>query len=240
MRRSAPFVRRRLTIAALCFSGLIGSALAGPDAPLDVGAVALGAGAHSRAEGAMAMDGAVAAALIGAIRGQFDSQDTIGIKLDRIRVQPASVRDRQLSGEGRLRIGGDDWIPFRFEALYDTYATRVSYPYLMLGSTGNGQRIEVDSRLARALGHRVDRKLALEFAQQSVDLVLDRITAAPAGDRYLTMQALGTAEFAGEGSTAARVRALYDRRNGHWLRVEYELGAGATRARPMPPAVASR
>jgi hypothetical protein len=238
--------RSPLAISILCFGGLIGTGMVaqasqeGRAAPaFEIHARALDAAPQSRVEGDKAMDGAIAAALIGAISEQFDAGRQVGVKLDRLAVAPASPRDRGISGTGRLRIGDDgSWIPFRFRALYDTMSASVSYPYLVLGGGGTGDAMAPDSRLAVALDEHVDRKLAREFAQQPVDLSIARITAAPAGGQYLTVQALGTAEFSGEGSTAAQVRALYDRQSGRWLRVEYELGAAAERVSPRPTVAA--
>lgn len=228
-------------IAALCLGTLPASTVAAQDLPIEINAHALDSQPQSRIEGDSAMDDAVAAALIGAIAGQFDAPGGVHVKIDEVAVEPASLRDRNVSGEGRLRIGEDDsWIPFRFQALYDTRAARVSYPYLVLGGGDSAEPLTADSRIAQALDRRIDRALAREFAQQPVDMVLDRVTSAPAGERYLTVQASGTADFAGEGRTAARVRALYDRRSGQWLRLDYELGATANWAEPAHPAVAAR
>lgn len=246
--RRVPLQRSPLAVAILCFGGLVGTGMvarAAQDAPLDgvteIHARALQAAPQSRVEGDKAMDDAVAAALIGAISDQFAAGVTVGVKLDRVAVDPASLRDREVSGEGRLRIGdGGEWIPFRFRALYDTVGASVSYPYLVLGGSGASGSLAADSAIALALDHHVDRALAVEFAQQPVDLSIDRIATAPAGARYLSVRALGTAEFDGEGHTAARVRALYDLDSGRWLRVEYELGAAAERSTPELPAVAAR
>lgn len=245
-----PIQRSPLAVAILCFGGLLGTGMVAQAAQerggdsataTEIHARSIDAAPQSRVEADRAMDGALAAALIGAISEQFDDQPRVAVQLDRVAVEPASVRDREVSGEGRLRIGNDAaWIPFRFRALYDTAGTGVSYPYLVLGGEGTAETLAGDSRLARELDARVDRELAREFAEQPVDLSIDRITAVPAGDRYLAVRALGTAAFAGEGHTAAHVRALYDRDSGRWLRVAYELGAAAERSGPAQPAVAVR
>lgn len=239
--RHRPLHRFPLPLAALCFGGLLGTAMAAQDAPtLEVNAQARDGRPQSRVEGGAAMDDAIAAALIGAVSNQFGER-RVGVRLDRLSVEPASLRDRSISGEGRLRIGpGGSWIPFRFDALYDTYQASVSYPYLVIGASSTEQVLSTDSRLARALDRRLDHALAAEFAQQEVDLTLDHVTSAPAGERYLAVRALGTAAFAGEGSTAAQVQALYDRRSGEWLRVGYELGASADRVDSRATAVAVR
>lgn len=240
--------RSPLAVAILCFGGLLGTGMVAQaaqersaNAPAEIHARALDAAPQSRVEGDRAMDEAVAAALIGAVSEQFGDDAPVAVQLDRLAVDPASLRDRNVSGEGRLRIGDDEgWIPFRFRALYDTAGASVSYPYLVLGDGGAAEPLATDSGLARVLGAHVDRQLAREFTQQPVDLSLDRITAAPAGDHYLAVRAMGTAGFGGEGRTTARVHALYDRDSGRWLRVDYELGAAAGRSAPELPAVATR
>jgi hypothetical protein len=57
-----------------------------------------------------------------------------------------------------------------------------------------------------------------------VRLQLDEITTLETGQRYLRIDAQGIADFGREGSTPARVDALYDRKDKSWLRVNYELG----------------
>src|SRR3970040_1997905 len=75
-------------------------------APLQVTAQALDATPESRIEGDLSMDEAVAAAVIGAVSTQFGDRE-VGVKLDSVGVQPASLQDRSVSGEGRLNISDD-------------------------------------------------------------------------------------------------------------------------------------
>lgn len=224
-----------LAFVLLATAGLVTTALASQTpmkapAQLDVRAQALYPAAQSRAEGDEAMDGAVAAAVIGAVSTEFGER-RVEVKLDRVAVQPASLRDRNVSGEGRIRIGdeaGDEsrWIRFQFHALYDTRAASVSAPALVLGDHSRAT-VALDSPIARALGNRVDAALGDEFSHQPAQMVIDQVTTAPIGSRYLRVEALGTADFADEGSAGAQVHALYDRRTGQWLRLVYELGTTA-------------
>lgn len=234
MRSTAPRLTR-LAFILLTTTGLLTTALAsqmkGP-APLDVRGQALHPAAQSRAEGDEAMDGAVAAAVIGAVSTGFGER-RVEVKLDRVAVQPASLRDRNVSGEGRIRIGEDEagdesrWIRFRFHALYDTRSASVSSPALVLGEHSRATAVALDSTIARALGARVDAALGDEFSHQPAQMVIDQVTTTPIGSRYLRVEALGTADFADEGSAGAQVHALYDRRTGQWLRLAYELGTTA-------------
>ena len=178
--------------------------------------------------GTEAINGAVAGVLIAALGEQFGGRP-VSIMLDRVNVQPASIRDRAVSGEGRARIDGDeDWIGFRFSTLYDVTFNSAAYPDISLGGVTSGERdIPNDTVLVRELDERVVQGLGKEFAGQVVRLQLDRITTVEAGSRYLRINANGIADFGAEGTSPARIEALYDRRGKAWLRVNYELGPGA-------------
>src|SRR3546814_7587273 len=84
-----------------------------------------------------------------------------------------------------------------------------------------------DPMLVRHLDERVFERLGQEFAEQTVRLQLDRITTVEAGSHYLRIDASGIADFGPEGTSSARIEALYDLREDAWLRVDYVLGPGA-------------
>ncbi|MGY0556899.1 MULTISPECIES: hypothetical protein [unclassified Lysobacter] len=240
---SIPFVIRPLAVVATTAAGLFfATALAQRPVPVSVApqlqAQALQA-PQSREEGGQAMDSAVAAALIGAISDQFDAR-RVEVTLDKVHVAPLSVRDRSVSGNGRLRIGdAPDWIAMSFNALYDTATASVSRPVLVLNDGQAGEVLQLDSDLARALDREVNSALASEFSQQSVQLLIERVTTTASDQRFVQLRALGIAEFSGEGTTPAQVSALYDRDTGEWLRVDYELGTSSNWAEQAEPAVAS-
>ncbi|MDQ3288313.1 MAG: hypothetical protein M3Q42_08630 [Pseudomonadota bacterium] len=222
-----------MAFAVLSAAGLLATALASQGSatghPVQIRSEA-NVAPQSRIEGDMAMDSAVAAAVIGAVSRQFGER-RVEVKLDSVSVRPASLRDRDVSGEGRILIGEADgsddnaWIPIQFEALYDTQTASVSHPALVIGRDSAAMLpLPLDAPLAVALGSRVDAALAAEFAQQPAQMIVDRVVTSPAGSRYLRVEALGTADFASEGSTPAQVQALFDRRTGEWIRVSYELG----------------
>ena len=210
------------------------------DTPTTISAQSLDTRPASRMEGDEAMDSAVAAAVIGAVSQQF-GENAVSVKLDTVAVDAASIRDRTVSGDGRLQIGGDlQWIPFQFSALYDTVGTSVSYPQLNIGGGGELLSIAGNSTIAMALSTRVDAALRSEFQDQPVDLVMERVMTSAVGTRYLQVSATGTADFGAEGTTPAQVQGLYDRGTSQWLRVSYELGTTSNWAdRPSTP-VASR
>lgn len=198
-------------------------------------AEAAGAAPATRMEGEQALDASVAAALIGAVAGQFD-EDEVEVRLADVDVEDASLRDRQLIGRGELRLGNSgEWIPFGFEALYDTVESAVSYPRLTVGEGANAQPVALDAKLAVALGNRAESDLEAEFAQQPVSLALEDVRSVPAGERYLRVEASGTADFGREGNAATQVEGLYDQHEGRWIRVSYELGEA-----PEPWAADSR
>ncbi len=235
MQRPAPVFA--LLTAIVAAVSAIAAQRAYADTPTTIRAQSLDSGPTSRTEGDEAMDGAVAAAVIGAVASQFGERQ-VAVKLDKVAVDPASPRDRTVSGEGRLQIGADlEWIPFQFAALYDTVDTTVSYPQLKIGGAGpEAQPIAGGSKIAMALASRVDAALRSEFPGQPVEMLMERVTTRAVGNRYLQVKGVGTADFGVEGSTAAQVEALLDRRSGQWLRVDYELGSTSNWAdRPATP-----
>ena len=211
------------------------------DTPTTISAQSLDSGPASRMQGDEAMDSAVAAAVIGAVSQQF-GENAVSVRLDKVAVDAASIRDRTVSGDGRLQIGGDkQWIPFQFSALYDTVGTSVSYPQLNIGGGAGGmQAIAVDSAIAVGLSTNVDSALRHEFQDQPVELAIERVMASDVGTRYLQVSATGTADFGAEGTTPARVQGLYDRDTSQWLRVSYELGTTSNWADRPATTVAAR
>lgn len=178
---------------------------------------------QSRLEGREALDAALAAAVIGAVTAQFEETD-VAVTLGRIQVAPSSLQDRAVSGRGQLRLGDDPvWIPFSFQALYDTASASVTYPQLVLGHGAGGAELSPASRLGHALHGRVEAQLRGEFQQQPFDLDVERVLTRPAGNRFLQLQATGTVDFGPEGSAPARIDAIYDTRAQRWIRVGYEL-----------------
>ena len=177
----------------------------------------------TREEGVQAVDDATAAALIGAIATQFD-QRRVEVELGRIDAAPAGFVQRELSGNGRLRIGDDTtWLPFHFHALYDTEQATVDSPQLTLGSDEPGALLARRSPIVQRLGSELARRFHQEFAQQPAQIALDTVRSAPAGGHYLQLRARGVARFGGEGQAGADIQALYDTRNGAWLQLDYQL-----------------
>lgn len=232
-----------LTTVLLAASGW--AAVLHADEPRGTGGItaAAVAGPETRTEAAEAVDGATAASLIGVITAHFSEQD-VGVKLDRMAMDPASVRDRTITGEGRVRIGqSGQWIPLRFQALYDTQTTEVFSPVLELGpDRTHYEAVGNDSEVARALDARVADALGDEFPMQPVHWSTDQVRIAPVGGSLVKVQASGTADFAAEGLTGARVDALYDHSSGQWLTLDYELGTSANLVEEtaQPEAVATR
>ena len=241
MRQFRHLVPGPLAVALVVACGLVSTAVAADQqAPVEIEAAALDTRIESRVEADQAMDGAVAASVIGAISTQFGERK-VAVKLDEVAVRPASVRDRSVSGIGRLQIGKDHtWIPFQFDVLYDTATASASFPAITLGDAAGGTEIALDSGIARELGQRADDALADEFAQQPVQLVVNRVTTTDAGERYMVVEAMGIADFAAEGTTPTQIEALYDRQTGEWLRLDYELGTTSNWADDLDPSVATR
>jgi hypothetical protein len=215
-------IRAAIAAGLLLGAGFIGSPASQPQRLQVVVGKALDAPA-SREEGREAVDDATAAALIGAIATQF-GQRPVEVELGRIDAKPAGLVQRDLSGSGRLRIGGDAaWLPFRFHALYDTEQASVGSPQLTLGTDRPGIVLAARSPVVRRLGHELARRFRAEFAQQQARIAMGTVLSSPAGDHYLQLHASATARFGGEGQAGADIRALYDTRTGDWLQLDYEL-----------------
>lgn len=178
------------------------------------------------------LDGVVAAALVGALSEQLGGR-AVKIRLGQVDVRVSSLRDRIVSGQGELQIdGAPEWLGFRFSTLYDSLYESAGYPELSIGIAGPGGRaVPNDSGLIREAEERVIAQLAKEFGYQKVWLQLDRIATVESGQRYLRIDASGTADFGRDGAAPARIEGLYDREQKVWLRVAYVLES----TMPQPP-----
>jgi hypothetical protein len=219
-----PFAVAVMAACGVLTSVAIAQAQQAP-APTWVRAAALDPEPESRVEGAQVINDTLAAAVIGAISTRFGERQ-VEVRLDTVDVEPASLRDRHVTGSGRLRIGDDPtWIAFQFDTFFDTRNAVASAPALVLGDPDPASRaVELEHPLARELDQQVDAALDAEFPAQPVELVTTRVIAAEMGGRYLQVKALGTADFAAEGTTPAQIVGLYDRQADEWVRVDYELG----------------
>lgn len=179
----------------------------------------------TREQAVDAMDAAVAAAVIGSVSSQFHAFD-VQVQIDGMRVLPSSIQDRQVTGAGRLQIGGDaEWIPFQFAALYDTANTEVTHPKLTLGGAG-ATNVSPRSPVAKAFNGQISQALATEFSGQAVHWSLDHATSTGKG-RFVRIEGGGTADFGADGRTRAHVEGMLDTTTGSWARVHYELGGGS-------------
>ncbi len=235
-------MRRTNLITASLATALIGCGLLGgsvfAQATVPQGQIigsSLAAPPQSRMQARQSIDDATAAALIGAISSQFDEPNVVA-KLDHVEATPAGIIQRELHGAGRLQIGTDEvWIPFGFQALYDTQQSSVGSPRFTLGDASSGQGALAMTKKLTAV---VAQRLHQEFAQQPVHIALDSVRTVAAGKNYLQVQARGSANFGKEGATDADVHGLYDVRNDQWVQLDYELGAALDSSTPAQ-AVAS-
>jgi hypothetical protein len=231
--------RSMLTLALVSLCGLAVASVVGQRSgalpPLAVEPLQM------RATPDQVMDGAVTAAVTAGVSRQF-GESRVDVRLDRLDIQPASIRDRVVAGHGRIRLGQDRaWIPFRFEALYDTESAAVSAPRLALGQSHPLREVGSDSDIAHALAMRVDSALHDEFAQQPFELRIDRVVTQRAGEQLMQVRGQGTVDFGPDGAAGARIEALYDPVEARWLHVSYELGpAGDAEGSLQGPALAGR
>ena len=172
-----------------------------------------------------ALDNAVAAVVVSALTEQLGNQ-AIAVRLDSIDVRISSLRDRAVSGEGRMRVGDDpDWIGFRYRTIYDTTFGSAGYPELTIGGIGAGEReVPNDAALVTQLDARITAELDKQFGTGSARLQLDRISTVEAGKRFLRISASGVADFGLNGTTPIRIESLYDTAKSAWQRVDYGLG----------------
>ena len=238
MRRMNLLAASLLTVFVGC--GLLDSSVfAEATIPLrQVVGTSLAADPQSRMQARQVIDDATAAALIGVISSEFDEPNVV-VKLDHVEAIPAGIIQRELQGAGRLQLGNDGtWIPFGFQALYDTEQSSVGNPTLTLGDASSGEGTTADAAMAKILTAAVAQRLHQEFAQQPVRLELGSVRTMAAGKNYLQVQARGTASFGREGATDADVHGLYDVRKNQWVQLRYELGASLDSTTPAQ-AVAS-
>ncbi|MDH5833708.1 hypothetical protein [Luteimonas kalidii] len=174
------------------------------------------------------MDNAVAAVVVAALSEQL-STATIAVNIDSFDVAIASVRDRTVSGTGRLRVGDDaEWIGFRYSVPYDTSFGSAGYPRLTIGGVAASEReVPNDAGLVQQLEDRVAVELDRQFGADSSRLQLDDISTVQGGARLLRISANGIADFGRNGNTPVRIEALYDQVANAWQRVNYELGVAA-------------
>lgn len=166
----------------------------------------------------------VAIALRAAIREGFVGQD-VRLRVARLRVAPAGPAQGEVHANGSILLDeAADWIDFDTVALYDMESGVAKTTSLQL-ETPREIAIPVDATLAAELKAEANRRLRAEFASQPARIEIAQLQSRAAGD-LVALVADGRADFGAEGSADATVRALYDPRNGQWLRLEYELGSG--------------
>lgn len=172
-----------------------------------------------------ALDNAVAAVVVAALSDQL-GLPAIEVRLDSFDVANAGPRDRSVSGQGRLRIGGEGggWIGFRYRTLYDPLLRSAGYPELTIGGVAAGEHeVPNDARLVSELEDRVASGLASQ-SRGTPRLQLDRITTVEGGQRLLRITADGVADFGLDGTSTIEIVGLYDRVADRWQRVDYTLG----------------
>lgn len=169
-----------------------------------------------------ALQDATAAAVIETLRSRFAGND-VEFRFDSFSTEQASERDLEVRGAGQFRLdGGNAWLPMHYSALYDTATASIANPEISFAASSS-PRMEMTVDTA-ALDLLVKRKLTEEFASQAVGFDLGTVHTVAGNNRYATVKGLGIATFAGEGTAAVVVQAIFDRSSGRWLGVTYELG----------------
>jgi hypothetical protein len=214
-------------VATLTGSLLFGASVAGAmHAPVIATSAAIAMPAHSTPSGRAAANAAAeaqpqVAALAAAIQDQFPGH-AVEVVLDKPMLADAGPAQQEVEVLARVRIDGSAPMPVRAVALYDREARSIAAPSLWFEAAGAQPAGDpVRRSLLDAATHRLDA----EFADQPFTLALADAEATRVGGRYLRVVARGTADFGAEGRAATTIEALYDPRNGEWLRLDYALGA---------------
>jgi hypothetical protein len=215
--RQAAFIVATLT-GSLLFGASVTNALRAP-----VGFGSLVSAAHaSPADGAQASQlQPQSAALAAAIEDQFPGH-AVDVALDTAMLAGAGPAQQEVQALARVRIDGSAPMLVRATALYDLESRSVAAPSLWFEGTDPRP---ASGAIRHDLVAAATRRLDAEFAGQPVSLALADAEAVAVGGRYLRLVARGTADFGAEGRAATTIEALYDPRNGEWLRLDYALGA---------------
>lgn len=171
----------------------------------------------------------VAGSVVSALAERFGGR-AVEVRFDGVELSGLDGRRQSVSGRGGVRFAGESaWIGFRFSSLYDTLLGQPERPQVEIGVGGEGRPVPNDVVALRQLEDRMTATLRDAMAT-TARLQLDRVETFETGQHYLSMDAEGLADFGLDGSRAIRVRALYDRRDGQWLQLDYDLGAAAGEA----------
>ncbi|RZA19980.1 MAG: hypothetical protein EOP93_07175 [Lysobacteraceae bacterium] len=190
-----------------------------------IAAVAGNAGLTEDARAQQAIDAATAAALIGALQSRFEGY-TVELRLGDVHSERVSLRDLSLNGEASMRLGKEaTWLPFRFEALYDTTEQTVLSPNIVLGATLASAQ-GADQLPLDALQARVDHAINKEYASNQVAFSLGDARVVGDDGVRLVVQGDGVARFDGKERIAVTLQALYDRNSKRWLDPQYALIEG--------------
>lgn len=179
-------------------------------------------GQTTTTEGAKAINDATAAAVIGALASRFEGQ-SVQFRLGDVLSERTSLRDIALHGRGDIRFdGAGEWLPIRFDALYDTDTQSVQSPSITLGAQHHAR---TDGSLPLdGLQVRVSKALSTEFESQQVSFDLQQASVIGGDGQRIVVEGNGIATFYGEGREDVTIRGIYDRQSGRWIDASYELG----------------
>jgi hypothetical protein len=216
--RHPAFIVATLT-GSLLFGASVAGALHAPLAGL-TGGTENSVQAPRSAAAKTASTRAQATALVAAIKDQFPGH-AVAVDLAAPMLADAGPSQQEMQALASVRIDGSAPMPVRASALYDRETDSIAAPSLWFEGTGD---VAVSGALRRTLAAAASRRLDAEFAGQPLNLSLLDAEAVAVGGRYLRLVARGTTDFGDEGRAATTIEALYDPRNGEWLRLDYTLG----------------
>ena len=184
---------------------------------------ALASAPMPRAMDRAALERAIAGTVVAALSERFGGR-AIEARFDDLQEHSIDGRQRAIRGEGGMRFADEaGWIGFRFSSRYDEFLGQAGWPELEIGVGGDGRLIPNDSVALRQLEDRMAALLQDEVGATTVRMQLDRVDTTEMAGHYLGMEARGLADFGLDGSSEVRIHALYDRRDGAWLQLDYQL-----------------
>jgi hypothetical protein len=225
--RHPAFIVATLT-GSLLFGASVAGALRAPLAGITGGTIGAKSveASPSPAAAKAASARAQAALLVAAIKDQFPGH-AVDVALAAPTLADDGPSQQQMQALARVRIDGSAPMPVRASALYDRETRSIATPSLWFEGTGEQP---ASGTMRRDLAAAATRRLDAEFAGQPLSLALLDAEAVAVGGRYLRVVARGTTDFGDEGRAATTIEALYDPRNGEWLRLDYALGADPAQA----------
>lgn len=145
----------------------------------------------------------------------------VAVEIEQLRSTPVSLRDRQATARGRLRLAdGAQWLPFEAEAVAPAEEAGVAALAITLEG---GDALVAPADLQEAVREHLRRTLAAEFPAQPATVELADVRVRALDGRHLQVDAEARAGFGVEGAARARIAAVWDADGARWRLFDYAL-----------------